>query len=149
MKSWLHIYIMLVGFLIGIMCTLSLPLIMLGVIRPDPSPWNWCTMYLTDFVFGLALLVHLAGFLRKSSWGRALTLITAGYAVFAFSQTALEAILDILGLQDAPIAQPGFILTFMLAGFALGAAMIVYALRYPAHWRQAHAAQPGGNFHDN
>jgi hypothetical protein len=135
MKKLLYTSILLLGFPIGIMCILSLPLIKLGIVQPDPNPWNWFTVYVIDFVFGLTLLTQLAGFLKKASWGRPLTLIVAGYSVFAFSQTALETVLDLTGTQDAPIAQPAFILTFMLMGLTLGATMIIFALLYPDHWQ--------------
>jgi len=150
MMSLLKIYIPLVGFPIGIMCTVSLPLILLGIIQPDPCPWNWHTMYLTDFFFGLTLLTSLFGFLRQSSWGRNLALVSAGYAVFAFSQTALEAFLDMTGFQDAPITQLGFIFSFMLFGLSLGVAMIVFAVRYPDHWHQPQYFVSGeGDSHDH
>ena len=102
--------------------------------RSDPNPWNWFTVYVVDFLFGLTLLTQLVGFVKKSMWGRPLTLIVAGYSVFSFLQTALETVLDMTGIQDAPIAQPVFILAFMLLGLTLGATMIFFTLRYPDHW---------------
>lgn len=135
MRRCLGIMILVIGFPIGIMCTASLPLILLGFVQPDPHPWNWLPMYITDFFFGLTLLTTLCGFSAKARWGRPLALVTAGYALFAFSQTALEAVLDITGLLDAPINQPIFILTFMVLGFVLATAILTFAIRYPAHWK--------------
>lgn len=145
MKKLLYTGILLFGFPIAIMCTLSLPLIKMGIVQPDPSPWNWLTVYIIDFFFGITYLTQLVGLLKKVPWGRSLTLVVAGYSIFAFSQTALETVLDMAGLQDAPIAQPTFILTFMLVGLALGVAMIIFAQRYPDHWQQAPATSCQGD----
>lgn len=135
MKKSLLIFIMVLGFPIAFMCTASLPLILLGVIQPDPHPWNWLTMYITDHLFGLSLFATLFGILFKTRWGKTVALITIGYALFAFSQTALEATLNITGWMEAPISAPVFILTFMVLGFALGAAILLFTILYPAHWQ--------------
>lgn len=135
MRRFLYHALLLLGLPIGLMCVLSLPLIHLGLVRPDPSPWNWGTVYLVDFAYGLTLLTQLAGLRRRASWGRSLSLVVGGYSVFAFAQAALECLLDMAGIQDAPIAQPAFIFTFMSLGLTLGILTITFAIRYPDHWR--------------
>ena len=140
MKKTIYASILFLGFPIGMVCVLSLPLIKMGIVKPDPSPWNWYTVYIVDFIYGLTLLAQLVGMLRKASWGRSLMLVVSGYTVFAFAQTALEALLDMAGIQDAPIINPVFILTFMLLGLILGILMIVFAISYPNHWQYPSAS---------
>ncbi|MDR2574602.1 MAG: hypothetical protein LBC94_09745 [Desulfovibrio sp.] len=119
---------------ITLVCLLSLPLILLGFIKPDPHPWNWLSIYMVDFLFGLLLLAHIVGFLRRCAWSRLLTAALGGYAALAFGQTALEMLLDIAGIQAAPVTNRGFILAFMLYGFTVAAAMLFFAFRFPEYW---------------
>ena len=42
MKLYARLVVAL-GFPIAAACTLSLPLILLGAVAPDPRPWNWPT----------------------------------------------------------------------------------------------------------
>ena len=53
MKLYARLVVAL-GFPIAAACTLSLPLILLGAVAPDPRPWNWPTVYIVDFLYGLA-----------------------------------------------------------------------------------------------
>ncbi|MFO7594775.1 MAG: hypothetical protein R6W92_00335 [Desulfocurvibacter africanus] len=134
MRKALYGSILILGFPIGIMCTLSLPLIWLGVVQPDPSPWNWLTVYIIDFFYGLALLAQLAGFMRGAVWNHTWTVAVAGYSLLAFAQALLESLLDVAGIQDAPIANQGFILMFMLLGLVLAVLLLTFAARYADHW---------------
>lgn len=61
MKLYARLVVAL-GFPIAAVCTLSLPLILLGAVAPDPRPWNWPTVYIVDFLYGLALFSQLVGF---------------------------------------------------------------------------------------
>ena len=49
MKLYARLVVAL-GFPIAAACTLSLPLILLGAVAPDPRPWNWPTVYIVDFL---------------------------------------------------------------------------------------------------
>ena len=72
MKLYARLVVAL-GFPIAAVCTLSLPLILLGAVAPDPRPWNWPTVYIVDFLYGLALFSQLVGFLcRRPHWRRCL-----------------------------------------------------------------------------
>ena len=135
MKKSLLTIIIVLGLPIGFMCTASLPLILLGYVQPDPHPWNWLTMYIIDCLFGLSLLTTLYGIVKKASWGKPLALVTAGYALFAFTQTAMEAALNIQGKLEAPISNPPFILTFMVLGVLLSIGILLFTIQYPAHWQ--------------
>ncbi len=125
---------LLLGFPIAAVCTLSLPLILLGVIAPDPHPWNWATVYLVDFCYGLALFAQLIGFLRRRAANRLWTATVGGYTVLAFGQTALEALLHLAGLQPAPMANGVFLFCFMSAGLCLGVLMLWIAFRHGDCW---------------
>ncbi|MEZ6852344.1 hypothetical protein [Halodesulfovibrio aestuarii] len=140
MKKSLLTLIIGLGLPIGFMCVVSLPLILLGYVQPDPHPWNWLTMYIIDCVFGLSLLTTLYGISTKAQWGKPLALITAGYSLFAFTQTALEAVLNIQGLLEAPIANPLFILVFMVLGVLLSVAILLFAIQFPTHWQTSETA---------
>ena len=50
------------------------------------------------------------------------------------SQAALEALLDLLGVQPAPITAKWFIFLFMSAGLILGALMLLLAFRHGRYW---------------
>ena len=50
------------------------------------------------------------------------------------SQAALEALLDLLGVQPAPITAKWFIFIFMSAGLILGALMLLLAFRHGRYW---------------
>ena len=50
------------------------------------------------------------------------------------SQAALEALLDLLGVQPAPITAKWFIFLFMSAGLILGALMLLLAFRHGRTW---------------
>ena len=115
-------------------CTLSLPLILLGAVAPDPRPWNWPTVYIVDFLYGLALFSQLVGFLCRTSRNRLWTAAVGGYTALAFGQAALEALLDLLGVQPAPITAKWFIFLFMSAGLILGALMLLLAFRHGRYW---------------
>ena len=52
----------------------------------------------------------------------------------AFGQAALEALLDLLGVQPAPITAKWFIFLFMSAGLILGALMLLLAFRHGRYW---------------
>ncbi|MFR4119090.1 MAG: hypothetical protein ACLT2T_09825 [Bilophila wadsworthia] len=119
MKLYARLVVAL-GFPIAVACTLSLPLILLGAVAPDPRPWNWPTVYIVDFLYGLALFSQLVGFLCRTSRNRLWTAAVGGYTALAFGQAALEALLDLLGVQPAPSPQGGFIFLFMSAGLILG-----------------------------
>ena len=69
MKLYARLVVAL-GFPIAAVCTLSLPLILLGAVAPDPRPWNWPTVYIVDFLYGLALFSQLVGFLCRTSRNR-------------------------------------------------------------------------------
>ena len=56
MKLYARLVVAL-GFPIAAACTLSLPLILLGAVAPDPRPWNWPTVYSVDFLYVLALFL--------------------------------------------------------------------------------------------
>mgnify|MGYP000609668267 CR=1 FL=1 len=113
MKLYARLVVAL-GFPIAAVCTLSLPLILLGAVAPDPRPWNWPTVYIVDFLYGLAAV--------------------GGYTALAFGQAALEALLDLLGVQPAPITAKWFIFIFMSAGLILGALMLLLAFRHGRYW---------------
>ena len=49
MKLYARLVVAL-GFPIAAVCTMSLPLILLGAVAPDPRPWNWPTVYIVDFL---------------------------------------------------------------------------------------------------
>lgn len=140
MKKSLVTLITILGLPIGFMCTVSLPLILLGYVQPDPHPWNWLTMYITDCIFGIALLTTLLGIKTHAQWGKTLALITSGYALFAFTQTAMEAALNIQGLLTAPISNPPFILTFMVLGVILSIAILMFTIQYPTHWKTSNTS---------
>ena len=123
MKLYARLVVAL-GFPIAAACTLSLPLILLGAVAPDPRPWNWPTVYIVDFLYGLAL------FSRNRLW----TAAVGGYTALAFGQAALEALLDLLGVQPAPITAKWFIFIFMSAGLILGALMLLLAFRHGRYW---------------
>ncbi len=106
MKLYARLVVAL-GFPIAAACTLSLPLILLGAVAPDPRPWNWPTVYIVDFLYGLALFSQLVGFLCRTSRNRLWTAAVGGYTALAFGQAALEALLDLLGVQPAPSPQNG------------------------------------------
>ena len=92
MKLYARLVVAL-GFPIAAACTLSLPLILLGAVAPDPRPWNWPTVYIVDFLYGLALFSQLVGFLCRTSRNRLWTAAVGGYTALAFGQSALEALL--------------------------------------------------------
>ena len=124
MKLYARLVVAL-GFPIAAACTLSLPLILLGAVAPDPRPWNWPTVYIVDFLYGLALFSQLVGFLCRTSRNRLWTAAVGGYTALAFGQAALEALLDLLGVQPAPITAKWFLFLFMSAGLILGALMLL------------------------
>ena len=76
MKLYARLVVAL-GFPIAAACTLSLPLILLGAVAPDPRPWNWPTVYIVDFLYGLALFSQLVGFLCRTSRNRLWTRLWA------------------------------------------------------------------------
>lgn len=119
---------------LALVCLFSLPLILLGVIQPDPHPWNWLSLYCIDCFFGALLLVQVGGFVRRSPWNRLATAALGGYAVIAFGQMFLEMILDATGAQLAPVTKKEFMTAFMLFGHVVGVAMLVFAFRFPGHW---------------
>ena len=133
MKLYARLVVAL-GFPIAAACTLSLPLILLGAVAPDPRPWNWPTVYIVDFLYGLALFSQLVGFLCRTSRNRLWTAAVGGYTALAFGQAALEALLDLLGVQPAPITAKWFIFLFMSAGLNLGALMLLLAFRHGRYW---------------
>ena len=108
--------------------------ILLGAVAPDPRPWNWPTVYIVDFLYGLALFSQLVGFLCRTSRNRLWTAAVGGYTALAFGQAALEALLDLLGVQPAPITAKWFIFLFMSAGLILGALMLLLAFRHGRYW---------------
>ena len=133
MKLYARLVVAL-GFPIAAVCTLSLPLILLGAVAPDPRPWNWPTVYIVDFLYGLALFSQLVGFLCRTSRNRLWTAAVGGYTALAFGQAALEALLDLLGVQPAPITAKWFIFIFMSAGLILGALMLLLGFRHARYW---------------
>ena len=120
MKLYARLVVAL-GFPIAAACTLSLPLILLGAVAPDPRPWNWPTVYIVDFLY-------------RTSRNRLWTAAVGGYTALAFGQSALEALLDLLGVQPAPITAKWFIFLFMSAGLILGALMLLLAFRHGRYW---------------
>ena len=122
MKLYARLVVAL-GFPIAAACTLSLPLILLGAVAPDPRPWNWPTVYIVDFLYGLALFSQLVGFLCRTSRNRLWTAAVGGYTA-----------LDLLGVQPAPITAKWFIFLFMSAGLILGALMLLLAFRHGRYW---------------
>ena len=133
MKLYARLVVAL-GFPIAAACTRSLPLILLGAVAPDPRPWNWPTVYIVDFLYGLALFSQLVGFLCRTSRNRLWTAAVGGYTALAFGQAALEALLDLLGVQPAPITAKWFIFLFMSAGLILGALTLLLAFRHGRYW---------------
>lgn len=136
--------VLLLGAPIAMVCTLSLPLILLGVIEPDPRPWNWPTVYLIDLLYGLALSSQLVGFVRRRPQNRLWTAAVGGYTAFAFGQATLEGILDLAGVLAAPISAKWPIFFFMGAGLALGVLLLLFAFRHGQYW----SAFPGSTDHD-
>jgi hypothetical protein len=129
---------------VSIVCILSLPLILAGIVRPDPHPWNWRTLYITDVVFGLTLVVQMIGFMRRAAWNRIWTACAGGYAVLSFGQMCLELLLDMAGLQPAPVTNGGFLLGVMFYGLCVGMLLAACAFLYPALWKQEKVpAKPG------
>lgn len=78
MKLYARLVVAL-GFPIAAACTLSLPLILLGAVARHPRPWNWPTVYIVDFLYGLALFSQLVGFLCRTSRNRLWTAAVGGY----------------------------------------------------------------------
>jgi hypothetical protein len=76
----------------------------------------------------------LIGFIYKTSWDYILTIAVAGYSIFTFFQSALETMLDITGIFDAPISNVPFVLSFMMLGMMMGLLMMFYAVTYKDHW---------------
>ncbi len=133
MKLYARLVVVL-GFPIAAVCTMSLPLILLGVIDPDPAPWNWITMYAADFLYGLALFSQLVGFVCRTTLNRLWTAAVGGYTALAFGQAALEALLDLAGVQPAPIVAKWPLFLFMSAGLILGVLMLLLAFRHGRYW---------------
>ena len=104
MKLYARLVVAL-GFPIAAACTLSLPLILLGAVTPDPRPWNWPTVYIVDFLYGLALFSQLVGFLCRTSRNRLWTAAVGGYTALAFGQAALEALAIVAYRQPVTRAQ--------------------------------------------
>lgn len=119
---------------LALVCLFSLPLILLGFIEPDPHPWNWFSLYIIDFFFGCLLLLQVGGFVRRSSWNRLATAALGGYAIIAFGQMFLEMVLDVMGVQPAPVAHKAFMTALMLYGHVVGIAMLVFSFKFPGHW---------------
>lgn len=134
MRRIIYWTILIIGFPIALMCILSLLLIQLGLVEPDPKPWNWPTVYVMDIFYGIALITQLIGFIYKTSWDYILTIAVAGYSIFTFFQSALETMLDITGIFDAPISNAPFVLSFMMLGMMMGLLMMFYAVTYKDHW---------------
>lgn len=123
---------------------MSLPLILAGIVRPDPHPWNWLTLYITDCVFGLALVAQIVGFLRRAAWNRMWTASVGGYAVLSFGQMSLELLLDMAGVQPAPVTGKFFLLGFMVYGLCVGLLLTACAFWSPAYWKQEKSPPESG-----
>lgn len=134
--------LLILGMLIALVCTLSLPLILLDRIAPDPHPWNWPTIYLIDFLYGFSVWWWLPGFLRRSAANRLWTAAVGGYTTLAFGQSTLECLLDILGLQTAPVTAQWPIFLFMFVGLLFGVLMLSFAFRYGQYWTNPSLREP-------
>ena len=106
MKLYARLVVAL-GFPIAAVCTLSLPLILLGAVAPDPRPWNWPTVYIVDFLYGLALFSQLVGFLCRTSRNRLWTAAVGGYTALAFGQAALRRCSTCSACSQPPSPQNG------------------------------------------
>jgi hypothetical protein len=120
---------------LALSCALSLPLVLLGLVKADPHPWNWLTIYVADMVFGLALLAQMAGFAARRPKNRLWTAAVGGYGLMAFGQFSLELALDALGLQSAPVENRAFLSAFMAWGFLASLGLLGLALHCPGHWQ--------------
>lgn len=127
--------IIILGFPIATMCTISLPLVLTGFFEPDPHPWNWLTLYIIDVVIGIALFIQLFGFIRRSPWNRLWTAAVGGYVTIAFGQMALEILLDLAGVQAAPIVAKIPILIVMSVGFLLGILQLYFVFYNGRYWK--------------